>query len=413
MKTLKFFLFSTIIATFSCTKEPNDKPVDEQEPLPIELSEKSADVISSMNLFGFDIFRLLVADEPEIQNIFISPTSISLALAMTLNGANTDTEEAMKTAIRMNNVTMDAVNETFRDLMEALKTCDEKVLLEIANSIWYKYGFNVEQGFLTINMEYYQAEVTELDFADPASVDVINGWVADKTHDKITEIIEEISPETVMFLINAIYFKGIWTTQFDPEDTYQSSFNLSNGGIKQVDMMRLKDTLKYYENDEFQAVELDYGRGNFAMTVLLPKGENTADDLADAMNPELWDGWMSSFSEFEVDLSLPKFSFGYEKELNDILTAMGMGIAFSAEADLSGIRQSGGLQISMVKHKTFVEVNEEGTEAAAVTIVEIIETSAPTDTRYMTVNKPFLFTIREKTTNTVVFMGKVAEPVEE
>jgi len=343
MKTLKFLFFIIIIATFSCSKDPNDKPITEKEPKPIVLSEKSADVITSMNLFGFDIFRLLLEDEPANKNIFISPTSISLALAMTLNGANTSTEDSMKYAIRMNNVTADAVNETFRDLMAALKTCDEKVLLEIANSIWYRNGFDVEQGFLTINSDYYQAEVASLDFSDPASVDIINGWVADQTHDKITEIIEEISDATVMFLINAIYFKGIWTTQFDPEDTYESTFNLSDGSTKQVDMMKLTDTLKYFENDEFQLVELDYGRGNFAMTVILPKGEITADLIAEDMDPEVWDGWIEPLEECEVVLSLPKFSFGYEKELNDILTAMGMGIAFTWDADFTGIRESGGL----------------------------------------------------------------------
>ncbi len=410
MKKNYIILLSVLSILWSCSK---DNPVDEpqpNDPQEIELSEKSASVIESMNEFGLDIFQLLVEDEPDDKNIFISPTSISLALAMTLNGANNATEDSMAYALRMDHLTAEEINETYRDLMEGLTTCDEKVLLEIANSIWYRLGYPVEPDFLDINETYFNAEVNELDFNLPEAVDIINSWVAEQTHNKITEIINVINPAHVMFLINAIYFKGIWIIEFDEENTWDETFYLADGGNKQVSMMHLEEVIGYYENDLLQICELDYGRGNFSMLVILPKHENNIEDVIDELNPENFDSWIAEIDTQKVNLSLPKFTFEYEKKLNEILGMMGMGIAFTPAADFTGISSGGGLWIDYVKHKTFVEVNEEGTEAAAVTVVAIIETSVEPETT-MIVNRPFLFAIREKTTNTIVFLGKVAEPV--
>jgi serine protease inhibitor len=404
------FLLAIFISLVSCSKN-NDGPT---EPMPFDLKDGSEMVIESMNEFGLDIFNLILADEPAEKNVFISPASISLALAMTLNGANNATEDSMAFALRMDDLTSQQINETFRDLMNGLTTCDEKVLLEIANSIWYRQGYTVEQDFLDINEEYYNAEVAALDFSSPDALETINGWVADRTHDKIPEIINRIDPAHVMFLINAIYFKGIWSLEFDEESTYDGNFELANSTSKEVPMMHMEETIDYFDNELFQACELDYGRGNFGMVVLLPKPEKSLDDVIEQLNESNWNTWVDSFDTAKVNLSLPKFTFEYEKGLNDILGLMGMGIAFTGAADFTGINSGGGLYIDYVKHKTFVEVNEEGTEAAAATIVAIIETSAgPDETKYMTVNRPFLFVIREKTTNTIVFMGKVAEPVDE
>ena len=409
---LHYILFlGLVVFILSCSKDnPDTGPTT---PQPIELKEAGEQVVQSSNEFGFDIFRRLFNDEPEEMNIFISPTSISLALAMTWNGANNATEDSMAYALRLDQYTAEQINETFRDLMAGLTTVDEKVLLEIANSIWYRQGFSVEQEFLDINREYYNAEIAELDFSSPDAVDIINGWCAEQTHDRIPEVIDEIDPSIVMFLINAIFFKGIWTIEFNEENTEDGMFHLSNGTTKTVSMMRMEEEIGYFENDLFQACELDYGRGNFSMIVLLPKGDETLSSLTDYLTPDNWTAWTSTFLTHKVNLTLPKFTFEYEKELNEILSLMGMGIAFiPGLADFTGINSGGELYIDYVKHKTFVEVNEEGTEAAAVTIVAIGETSVgPTDVVYMVVDRPFLFAIREKTTNTILFMGKVAEPM--
>ena len=412
MKTPYILICILGIILLSCEKTDNPGIDNPYEPYPIALSKSAEEVIESTNEFGLDIFKLIVNDEPDSKNIFISPTSISLALAMTWNGANTSTKDSMAYTLRLDQYTDQEINETFRDLMAGLTTCDDKVLLEIANSIWYKLGFQVEQSFLDINQEYYNTEISELDFSSPAAPGIINVWVSEQTHQRIPEIIDGIDPDIVMFLINAIYFKGIWTIDFNEENTCDDVFNMADGSSKTVDMMHMEEEISYFENDLFQACELDYGRGNYSMIVLLPKNSQNLSVLTDQMTPENWKNWISSFVIRKVSLSLPKFTFEYEKELNDILTLMGMGIAFSPLADFTGIRSSGGLCIDYVKHKTFVEVNEEGTEAAAVTVVAILETSAgPDDTVYMIINHPFLFAIREKTTNTIVFMGKVVEPL--
>jgi serpin B len=412
MKKLVYIILAVLILFAACSKDnPNDNP-GPTIPQPIELKDAGEQIVQSTNEFGFDIFRLINGDELEGTNVFISPTSISLALAMTLNGANNATEDSMAHALRLDQYTPEQINETFRDLMTGLTSVDEKMILEIANSIWYRLGFHVEQEFLDINNEYYNAEIAELDFSSPDAVDIINGWCAEQTHNRIPEIIQEIDPGIVMFLLNAIYFKGIWTIEFDEDNTQDGIFHLSNGSDKTVRMMRMEDDIGYYENDLFQACELNYGRGNFSMIVLLPKSDNTVGTLVENLTPENWDAWISSFMTFTVNLTLPKFTFRYEKKLNDILSLMGMGIAFGAGADFTGINSGGGLYIDYVKHKTFVKVNEEGTEAAAVTIVAIRETvSDPGNVVCMVVDKPFLFAIREKTTNTILFIGKVAEPV--
>jgi serpin B len=412
MKKLVYIISAVLILFAACSKDnPNDNP-GPTTPQTIELKDAGEDIVQSTNEFGFDIFRLITMDEPEDTNIFISPTSISLALAMTLNGANNATEDSMTHALRLDQYTPEQINETFRDLMAGLTSVDEKVILEIANSIWYRLGFPVEQEFLDINNEYYNAEIAELDFLSPEAIDIINGWCDEQTHGRIPEIIHEIDPATVMFLINAIYFKGIWTVEFNKDNTEDGIFHLGNGSDKTVRMMRMEDEIGYYENDLFQACELNYGRGNFSMIVLLPKSNQNVGAIVENLNPENWDAWTSSFLTCTVNLTLPRFTFGYEKELNDILSLMGMGIAFGPEADFTGINSRGELYIDYVKHKTFVEVNEEGTEAAAVTIVAILETtSGPNNVVYMVVDRPFLFAIREKTTNTILFLGKVAKPV--
>lgn len=411
MKKLVIYIFGIAVLGLSCEQDPVSTDPSASEPADIHLSSGGGDVIESSNEFGFDMFNAILADEPDDKNILISPVSISLALAMTYNGANGYTEDSMAYALRMDHLSSDEINLTYKELMEGLKSVDEKVIMEIANSIWYRQDFDVEQGFLDINQLYYNAEISELDFSSPDAKDIINNWVSDQTHGKIPSIVDYISPDDVMFLINAIYFNGIWKKEFDPESTYQETFILPGGTTKTVDMMNMKDTIGYMDNDLMQMAELDYGRGNYSMLVMLPKGNLTPEALAQQINTENWQSWLAALSEKEVTLLLPKFTFDYEKKLNDVLSFMGMGIAFDPwEADFTGIYSPGGLFISRVKHKTFIEVDEEGTEAAAATVVAVSFSGYDPLEVFMTVNKPFLFAIREKTTNAIVFIGKVAEP---
>ncbi|MBE9511919.1 MAG: serpin family protein, partial [Bacteroidetes bacterium] len=258
------------------------------------------------------------------------------------------------------------------------------------------------------NQNYFYAEVSPLDFNNPEAVNTINNWVADKTNDKITEILDYIPADAVMYLINAIYFKGIWKYEFDESDTEEKPFYLSDGTTKDVPMMVQEASFNYFSNDIMQAVEMPYGAGNYSMVILLPQNNKTPDDIIDQLSNDNWNRWLSEFYEAgKAHIQLPKFKFEYKNKLNDELINMGMGIAFG-NADFSKINPNRDLFISRVLHKTFIEVNEEGTEAAAVTLVELRETSIAGET--FIVNKPFIFVIKEKYTNSIIFIGKVMEP---
>ena len=395
----------------SCQKEP----APDQGPKAINLDQKSLQLLQTSNHFAFDIFKEIVLSEENDENLMISPLSMALALAMTYNGADGDTKEAFENVLHLNGLSIEEINQSYQKLVNALLSVDPKVIMEIANSIWYRDDFSVEDDFININKEYYDAEVTDLDFADPASVDIINQWVSDNTHEKIDKIIDQIEPENVMFLINAVYFKGIWKYQFNKDDTKDEPFYEQNGDLlKDVKTMSFKEKINYTSNHLFQAVELPYGQGNFTMIVLLPKYNVSLNSLVSEMNPVNWENWMESFSnETSVNVYLPKFKVEYKKELKPDLTQLGMGIAFSDFADFTKINKAGNLFISSVKHKTFIEVDEEGTEAAAVTSVTISFTSAggggdgSIDFR---ANHPFIYVIREQTTGAIMFMGKINEP---
>lgn len=414
MRTISLFL--TLILTglsFSC--ENKDTPEPNPEPKQIEVSAETQQLIESDNSFGFELLNKLSQNQETPKNTMVSPVSIALALAMTYNGAADETRAAMEETLHLNGLSSQQINESYKSLIEALLSVDEKVTMEIANSIWYRQGFQVEQDFIDVNREYYDAEVNALDFDSPQAADIINRWVANKTNDKITKIIEgEIDPLTMMYLINALYFNGKWKYQFDEEKTAKEPFYLQDGSEIQTEMMVTETDLNYQSNELFQAVELPYGRGNYSMVCFLPSGENQVDDVIAAMNSENWNQWMGGFQEKAIQLHLPKFKFEYKKQLNELLSLMGMEIAFNPyQADFSGINPNiEDLHISEVLHKTFVEVDEKGTEAAAVTSVTIGTTSTgggggPMVLRF---NKPFVFAIREVTTNTIVFTGKLVEP---
>ena len=400
------FLAALVILN-SC--ETEDKPVTK---VSIVVSKTTQEIIQADNDFGISLFKEVVASDNEAGNIFISPTSVALALAMTYNGANGDTKVAMENTLKKNGFTLDEINQSYKSLIGALISVDPKVLLEIANSIWYRQGFSVLPDFITANSIYYNAEVNSIDFNDPSAKDVINGWVKENTHGKIAEIIDQIPQEAVMYLINAIYFKGIWYSEFDKEKTTDGPFTTGEELKVMVPMMQQQDTFRYAHYDKLACVELPYGQGNYTMIILLPDMGIDLQEIITSLTPESWNSMINSLSNQDVVIHLPKFKFEYKNTLNDELTSMGMGIAFSDAADFSRISETGWLKISKVLHKTFIEVNEEGTEAAAVTAVEIGYTSIGGETPpvFFAVDRPFIFAIREKDTGSIVFIGSVKDP---
>jgi len=374
-----------------------------------ELTPAERTLVQSDNKFGLKLFREIIKEEKD-KNVFISPLSVSMALGMTYNGANGETQEAMQKTLELDGLTIQEVNESYKSLIELLTGLDPKVKFQIANSIWYRQELSFEKEFIDLNKKYFNAEVKGLNFAAPDAANIINAWVDKNTNGKIKEIVDSpIDPLTVMFLINAIYFKGIWTYRFDKKLAKDDWFTLPDGSKKTCKMMMQNREFQYFENAVFQAIDLPYGNGDFSMTIFLPNPNVDIDSLIGEFNQENWDIWINSFFKQELTLEFPKFTLEYELKLNAVLTALGMGIAFQPyEADFTKMYKGPeSLFISKVKHKTFVEVNEEGTEAAAVTSVEIEITSSPP---WMRVDRPFIFVIRENKSQTILFMGKIVEP---
>jgi serine protease inhibitor len=378
-----------------------------KEPKKVELSKKSAEILQADRQFAFELFKEVNALSEE-DNLMISSLSASYALGMTYNGAAGDTREAFRQVLHFDDLTDQEVNESYQDLMSQLVTLDDQVQFTIANSIWYKLGYEVLADFISINREYFDAAVEELDFSDPGAKDIINGWIEEKTNDKIKDMLNYIPSNAVMYLVNAIYFNATWKYQFDPEDTFEGDFHLEGGGQAQTDFMKVEGTFNYTIHEDFTAVELPYGDSTFSMVVLLPNTGITIDALVGALDAESWNSWFSSSYPTNVLIELPKFKYGFKSLLNDPLTDLGLGIAFTESADFSKITPGGGIFISRVIHQTFIDVNEEGTEAAAATIVEMLESAGPGT--FFRADKPFLYVIKENSTGALMFMGKVGKP---
>jgi len=392
----------------SCEKAA---PIQKETPK-ITLNLKAAEILEADKAFGFELFRE-VYKQSEVENIMISPLSVSYALGMTYNGASGTTLEAFKEVLHFTGLTRDEVNESYKDLMDQLVVLDEKVEFSIANSIWYRLGFQVLPEFIMTNEDYFDASVKEIDFSDPRTVEIINQWIEEKTKDKIQDMLDYIPADAVMYLINAIYFNASWKYEFEKGETYQGDFNLAGGTQHPADYMRVSGNFQYTYNEDFTAVELPYGDSTFSMVVMLPAHGKEVSDLVAKLDAGTWDTWFLDSRYTGVQVELPKFKYEFKEQLNQPLSDLGMGIAFSeAEADFTRINPAGGLYISRVIHQTFIDVQEEGTEAAAATIVEVnlTTTGGGGSAILFKADKPFLYLIKENSTGALVFIGKVGKP---
>ena len=397
---------------------PNDTTTSPEHLTPAHpIALKYAAKVSSDNTFTFDLLRA-VRKHSKDANLFISPLSLSMALNMTLNGAVGPTADEMRTALRETGYTMADINAYSRELREALLKADPSTTIGLANSIWYRQGATVKAPFIDANRTYYDAEVETLDFASPTAVSTINGWCARKTNDKIKKVLDEIPGDAFMYLINAVHFKAKWETPFRENATKDEDFRRADGSTQRVKMMKQEGSYMYAEDDLSRYLELDYGNGAFSMVVVLPNEGRTTRDAIAALDGKRWEATMKGMKMAAIDLSLPRFktSCDYEMQKN-ILPELGMKLPFTAQADFSGIcdpMDKVRLYISRVLHKTYVSVDEKGSEAAAVTVVEMRPTSAspnapkPKKIQYR-VDKPFLFVIREKSTGVILFVGEMGK----
>jgi serine protease inhibitor len=369
-------------------------------------------LIAANTQFGFKLFDQL-AKQDAGKNIFVSTSSVAFALAMIYNGASGETQQAMAKALEVNGMSLQELNQANAALRATLTGADPKVQLNIANSLWARKGITFKPEFVKRNQDFYAAEVSALDFALPSAPATINNWVSQKTNGKITKIIDNIPSDAILYLLNAIYFKGTWAQQFDKGKTKEGRFTLLNGATKKHPMMSQTGRYRYLESGEFQAISLPYGAGSVSMYVFLPGKNSDLNKFLAALNAASWESWMSKFRSQEGNITLPRFKLEYEVVLNNAFKALGMESAFDPQRanfkEMYAASPSANVFIGEVKHKTFVEVNEEGTEAAAATSGGMRATSYMLPFN-MVVDRPFFCAIRDNQTGTILFMGAIVEP---
>jgi serpin B len=380
--------------------------------LPRPLSAAESSVIGASNDFGLDLFAGVVTAD-ERPNVVLSPLSASMALGMTLNGADGATFDAMRGALGFGDLTQDEINASYRDLIDLLTDLDPAVAFGIANAIWANQDYAFHQAFFDAVAEAFDARAESRDFADPATLAAINDWVDEGTGGLIDRILDALDPEQVMLLVNAIHFDGAWTTEFDPEDTRTRAFRRPDGSTVDVEMMSMSGVeLRLGGGPGYQAVELPYGGEAYAMVVVVPSGPElggpSARDFAAGLDRAGWDALIGSLTPQELDgLEIPKLRLSYDGYLNDALKSLGMEVAFNPGADFTRLSPAGNqMCIDFVRQKTFVEVDERGTRAAAVTAVGVGAVSFTG----LIADRPFVFAIRERLSGTILFVGLVEDP---
>jgi serine protease inhibitor len=369
---------------------------------------ESSQIVASQTKFGLKLLQEVIQQNPEA-NTFISPFSVGVALSMLYNGADETTQQELASLLEVVDLNLAEVNQGTNKLTEALKNSDPEVQFAIANSLWTKLGFPIKQSFLDTNQQYYNATVQELDFSQPESSKTINNWVAENTQNKITEIVNKINPDQALFLINAIYFKGQWQSKFNPEATKEQDFYLVNGQVKKHPLMFKFGKYKYYENQDLQLISLPYGSGRLSMNIFLPQKTSNLANFLTQLNSENLNSWLKQMSLKEGKIQIPRFKQEYETNLNNILQQLGAASMFNpAQANFANLSEES-LAVDTIKHKAVIEVNEEGTEAAATTSIGIVTTSVQIPFN-MIVNRPFFYTIQDSETGAILFMGTVHNP---
>ncbi|GMK38019.1 serpin [Paenibacillus sp. CCS19] len=376
-------------------------------------AEADQPIIQASNHFGLRLHQMLLKEKPG-QNVFLSPLSITTALAMVYNGSRGETKAELERVLGWNGSSIDQINTGYRELLKLLSQPGEGITLQLADSVWHNKAVTVNSDFSNIIEDSYSAEIESIDTTKPEqSAKLINDWIADHTEGMIDKLIEpnSIDSNLVMILLNAVYFNGTWKDQFDANFTKDKSFHLADGSKQTVPFMNRTGEYSHLKNDDYEAIRIPYGRGQMSMVILLP----SAGSSLDALQEKIWNGKVGLLEQWKDEygsIQLPKFSIGYSATLNDSLKALGMQQSFSEAADFSGLSNEANVRISKVKHKSKIEVSEEGTKAAAVTSIETTTTSAevvrePFD---MIVDRPFFLAIVDEQSKAVMFTGSIYNP---
>lgn len=392
-----------LLASCGKSQSANVKEVDE------EAGKNLVKVLDAQNQFAFHTLPII---EREQGNVLFSPTSLWYALSMVYNGTDGDTKEEIAKIMQVKGLPLDELNEANELFFQQLQKQSKAIQLHAANSAWVNQPYTFQSAYKKALEQSYHASTHALDFSKHDAADRINAWVRKQTNKKIEEIVEDpIEDNMVLYLLNALYFNGKWQAPFNPNLTTERPFTSDNGIVKNVNMMSQTNDVNYLETDDFQAVALSYGEGEMSMQIFLPKSSSSLELFEEQLTMEHWRGWKEQFTVENVVLLLPKFTLESDLSLNETLKQLGMPTAFQpGSADLSKmIEQSKNLYISEVRQKTFVQVDEEGTEAAATTSVGVKLTSAP-EQKIMEVNRPFFFTIVDEQTDAILFMGSISNP---
>jgi serine protease inhibitor len=409
------FLALVAVVAGACSEGPLG-PIHE---LPRDLSPAEIRVIDGSNAFAFGLLRELVlaSDTP---NVFISPLSASMALGMTMNGAQGGTWSQMRDALGFEGMDEAEINQAYRDLIGLLLGLDSRVRFGIANGIWVDHRVSLLPDYLDRVRTHFAAETRGVDFADPTTRTAINDWVSAATNGRIDQMIESIPPEVLMYLINAVYFKGDWRSQFNRSRTADATFRREDGSTRQVRMMDGKvgyRTILGYGAGSSTGVELPYARGAFSAVAMLPPEGQPIREWVAGLDRVDWMEWMAAFDEQAegedtsrdgIQIRLPRFQIEWSDSLIASLRTLGMVDAFDPHrADFSRMTGARDLFITEAFQKTFLKVDEEGTEAAAATAIGMGPTSAPPSISF---DRPFLFAIRERLSGTVLFIGVIGDP---
>ncbi len=372
--------------------------------LPVD-AKTDKSISASNNQFGFDLFNKLVADKDnESQNVFISPLSLSMALTMTANGASGSTKTEMAKALELNDTNLDQANKFYFNSIQKAKS-DKSIDFLIADSIWAREPFTFLKSFQNLASKYYEADTKTL---KGQSYSEINDWVSDKTKGKITKIVNDGSSK--LYLVNAVYFKANWADQFDAQSTSQGNFYLSNGSTSSADFMNKEMTIPYYQENGLQMASISY-QGDYAMDVFLPSKGTSISSFSAQFDQAKYADYLSKMSEQSVNIKMPKYTieYGDGKDLKNTLMDLGMVNSFSDQANFSNLSQDS-MKIDQVLHKTYIKTDEKGTEAAAATSVSMESTASIFEGVDLILDHPYLFTIRDKSTNTILFLGTVENP---
>lgn len=408
MSLRRLITAAAVTGVVACAHDPSS-PAGGQLPaltaLPRALTSSEHSVLDASNSFSFSLWQAINRSSTD-SNVFVSPLSVSFALGMAMNGANGQSYDEMRSALGFGTTSLASIDSGYKSLIGLLSSLDPATNLSIANAIFYKSGIPFNQSFLNDAATWFAAQVTAQNFDDrAATLKAVNDWANAKTNGKIPKVLDDYDPTMVMFLLNAIYFKGNWRERFDPAQTRDTVFHAA-GGDQTKPLMHRQARMPFTETAAFQAVDLPYGDSAFTMSVILPKPGISVETVAASLAADTWRSLSSSYQDRLVELWLPKVTLSWKRALIPDMQALGMRQAFTDAADFSRMTTNYPVKISLLQQNTFVAIDEAGTEAAAVTVVGVMPTAAPVAVP-MRVDRPFIFVIRERLSGTVLFMGKI------